>query len=200
MRRSSLPAALALAGLAVLGSALPAAAHGDSIHFAITAQGDGHTRAIASYDDDNDPVDQPVTGTLSAVAADGRTVGPWQLVPVAGVQAAYTTAEALPPGHWKVTVESAFPDLGHGEAEADVTAVPEGPAPSAAAPSVTAPSTAPAPARSSAAPEAAAPTSSHSGGSGAVIGGTVAAVVVVAAAVAAVLHRKRRSIPAGRGR
>ncbi|MGK4579518.1 hypothetical protein [Kitasatospora sp. HPMI-4] len=223
MRRSTPPAALALAGLAVLGSALPAAAHGDSIHFQITAQVDGHSRATAGYDNDGDPVDEPVTGTLSAVASDGRTVGPWQLVAVAGAPATYTTAQALPPGHWKVTVESAFPDIGHGEAEVDVTAVPEGAAPATTAPATTAPATtAPAttaaatgqatagpvsaptlgpggsaPSRPAPSQAAQAPAHPKTDGSRPVIAAAVAAAVAIAAAA---FYRRQRPAPVRRDR
>ncbi|GAA1258160.1 hypothetical protein GCM10009665_55510 [Kitasatospora nipponensis] len=126
--------------LAVLGPAGPAAAHGDSIHFDLSCLGDGHPRAVAAWDNDGDPVTETVAAELNAVASDGRTVGPWKLIAVPGAPATFTTAQALPPGQWKVSVESAFPALGRGEAELTVTAVPgdgAAPSPAASAPAAT---------------------------------------------------------------
>ncbi|MDH6580443.1 hypothetical protein [Kitasatospora sp. MAP5-34] len=144
MNRAVVPpvAVLALAACAVLAGATPAAAHGGNIHFAITAHTDGRTQTTASYDD-GDPVDEPVAATLSAISSDGRTVGPWPLLAVAGTEAAYTTRLALPPGSWKVSVDSAFPELGHGESDLAITAVPNTqPSPSPATIGPTAPSAA----------------------------------------------------------
>ncbi|MEU9129622.1 hypothetical protein AB0D08_16200 [Kitasatospora sp. NPDC048540] len=124
MRIRTLAAAAVMAGLAVLGGAGQAGAHGDTIVFKISALGDGHTRAAATWANDNDPVTDKVAATLSATADDGRTVGPWKLEAVAGTPGTFTTALALPPGHWAVTVESGFPALGRGQADLTVTAVP----------------------------------------------------------------------------
>ncbi|MFF4219654.1 MULTISPECIES: hypothetical protein [Streptomyces] len=190
------PALGCAAALLVLGTPGPAAAHGDTIHFTVGgAQSDGHVRAVASWDNDDDPVDEPVAGTLTATGRDGRTLGPWQLVAVAGQKAAYTTREALPPGNWKVVVHSGFPDLGHGEGTVDVAAQGEGargeagsgPAPAATAP----PAAKSAPSGPSAAPREAASSSSSSRTGIAV--GAGAAAVVIAAVGGVLLFRAWRS-------
>ncbi|WP_405010333.1 hypothetical protein [Kitasatospora sp. NBC_01539] len=196
-RRSG--AAALLAGLAVLGAAGPAGAHGDTIAFAVSTLADGHLTAVATWENDHDPVTDKVAGTLSALAADGRSVGPWPLVAVADRPGTYTTALQLPPGHWKVTVESGFPALGRSEAELDVTAVP-GTAPSGSAGPRTSvgPSTAePSATVASAVPSAAAPSTAAAGPAGqgsalpVVLG--VVAVVLAAAAGAVLVVRRRRA-------
>ncbi|MEV6208952.1 hypothetical protein [Kitasatospora sp. NPDC051914] len=195
MRLRTLAAATALTGLTVLGTAQPAGAHGDTIAFAVSGLVDGHITAVATWENDHDPVDEKIAGTLNAVAADGRAVGPWPLVAVAGKTGTYTTALQLPPGHWKVTVESGFPALGRGEAELDVTAVP-GTAPSsgpvAPVPSSTATGT-PAPAASG--KQATETVEVAAAGTDSAWTGVLAAAAVVAAAAAAaiLLLRRRRA-------
>ncbi|MEU8548079.1 hypothetical protein AB0C81_13945 [Streptomyces roseoverticillatus] len=180
------PALGCAAALLVLGTPAPAAAHGDTIHFAVGGtQSDGHVRAVAAWDNDDDPVDEPVAGTLTATGRDGRTLGPWQLVAVEGEKAAYTTREALPPGSWKVVVHSGFPDLGHGEGTVDVAARGEaGPAPAATA----RPATRSAPSGDTAAPQKKA-SSSRTG----LAVGAGAAAVVLAAVGGVLLFRAWRS-------
>ncbi|GAA3059322.1 hypothetical protein FHS39_003792 [Streptomyces olivoverticillatus] len=134
LRPTALVPALGAAALLVLGTSGPAAAHGDTIHFTIgDNRTDGHVRAVAAWDNDNDPVDEPVAGTLTAQDPSGRTLGPWALVRVEGSKATYTTREVLPPGKWQVVVHCGFPDLGHGEATVSVPAL-AGPKPAASAP------------------------------------------------------------------
>lgn len=132
IRCSALATVLLTTGLIVLGTAVPAAAHGDTIEFRIekSGGGDGHVRAVATYENDKDPVTEKIAGTLSAVSAEGRTAGPWVLVAVPGAEATYSTREALPPGRWKITVESGLPDLGHGEGRVTVTPGTHRPSPS----------------------------------------------------------------------
>ncbi|GAA4845001.1 hypothetical protein [Kitasatospora terrestris] len=194
--RTRLAAALVLSALAVPALATPAGAHGDTIHFTVTALVDGHTKAVATWDNDGDPVEEKVAATLSATAADGRTVGPWPLVAVDAAKGDYTTALALPPGSWKVTVESGFPALGRGEADLTVTAVP-GTAPSAAQSATAGPASASAPAPDRTVPgsavastgPAAAP--AKRGGPGAwALGIGVALCAVPAVAVALLLRRR----------
>jgi hypothetical protein len=130
--------ALALApGLALLGPVPAAHAHGDTIRLTVTGLRAGHPTATAVWENDRDPVDAAVAGTLDATAADGTTVGPWRLVPVPGLPGVLTTEQTLPPGHWTVVAETAFPALGRGEAVLDV---PVGDPPGAIGPVV--PSTA----------------------------------------------------------
>ncbi|MGW2601334.1 hypothetical protein [Streptomyces klenkii] len=188
------PALGCAAALLVLGTPGPAAAHGDTIHFTVSGTpSDGHVRALAAWDNDDDPVDEPVAGTLTATGRDGRTLGPWQLVAAEGGKAAYTTREALPPGTWKVVVHSGFPDLGHGEGTVDVAAQGEaGPAPAATAPPAARSATSPGhSADSSAAPreEASSSGSSRTG----IAAGACAAAVVLAAVGGVLLFRARRS-------
>ncbi|MER8184705.1 hypothetical protein [Kitasatospora sp. NPDC094015] len=198
MRIRTLAAAALLTGAALLGGAGPAAAHGDTIVFKITTLGDGHTRAAATWANDNDPVTDRVAATLSAVAEDGRSVGPWKLEPVAGTPGTFTTGLALPPGHWAVTVESGFPALGRGTADLMVTAVP-GTAPSAGAvvPPVTPGQGGPATGAGSAAPSGtgvpAAQAADQAPATNWVLALAAVAVAVAAVAVASFLLRRRRA-------
>jgi len=191
MRTARTAAAFALSALAVLAAAAPAGAHGDTIHFTVTALVDGHTRTRATWENDGDAVTERVAATLSAVATDGRTVGPWPLVAVDPAAGGYTTAEALPPGTWKVTVESGFPALGRGEAELTVTAVPATlPSPTAAPTGEAShqPSASPSPSASSG--EAA----TSGGGPGALALGIGVALCTVPAVAVAVLLRRRAQL------
>ncbi|KJY30218.1 hypothetical protein [Streptomyces sp. NRRL S-495] len=199
-------AVLALAGAVVLApAAVPAAAHGDTVHLEVSGQDGGHVTTVATWENDRDPVTEQFAGTLSATSADGRAAGPWRLVAVPGRPGAYTTREFLPAGHWRIVVDCAFPSLGHGERELDVeTAVisdptlptPTGPGtagpgtvgPGTAGPTVrpTAPGTAPSISASG--------TASDADGSGlatwAAVGTAVAAVALVTAGL--VLRRRAR--------
>ncbi|MFJ9454504.1 hypothetical protein ACIRST_05430 [Kitasatospora sp. NPDC101447] len=152
MRIRSIAAALAVAGAAVLATAsVPASAHGDTVHLEITGADNGHVATTATFENDHDPVTEGFAGSLAATSSDGRTVGPWRLVAVPGHPGSYTTREILPAGHWKITVDCAFPDLGHGERELDVQAAaisdPVGSVPTTAPTS--GPTTAPTPAPTS---------------------------------------------------
>ncbi|MER7846133.1 hypothetical protein ABTZ03_19510 [Kitasatospora sp. NPDC096077] len=122
IRIRPLLSSLALAALTVLPAAVPAAAHGDTVHLDVAGQQNGRVSTVATWENDHDPVTEDFAGTLSATAADGRTVGPWRLVAVPGRPGTYTTRELLPAGHWKIAVDCAFPSLGHGERELDVEA------------------------------------------------------------------------------
>ncbi|WP_405787261.1 hypothetical protein OG753_04330 [Streptomyces sp. NBC_00029] len=198
-------AALAALGLMFL---LPATAHahGDTLKVVVTGQRNGHVTADVTWENDGDAVEEAVAATVNAVSADGsRTLGPWRLVRDPGAApAGWTTAEALPPGNWKVGVDVGFPALGHGELEVGVpvvdpapgTPAPVGSSPAAVAPSAAAPdpsgaSPASAPAASSAqAPDAAAGTEGYA------LWWTTAGVAVTAVAGAAVglLLRHRRRV------
>ncbi|MFI6448221.1 hypothetical protein [Kitasatospora sp. NPDC050543] len=214
--RTALLAAPLLSGLLVLGLAAPAGAHGDTIKFKIGGQQQGHAQAAASWANDGDAVDEAVSATLSAVSADGRTVGPWRLIPVQGGTGMYTTSEALPAGQWKVTVESAFPSLGRGEgdltveaasgASAPAVAGPSAPAADSAVASAAAPAAdsasaqpgAPAAAKAaapsvSAAPSAEAQSSGGSAGDWILAGVAAAAGLAGAVAIIAAMRARRRS-------
>ncbi|MCX4539580.1 hypothetical protein [Streptomyces sp. NBC_01565] len=162
-----------------LAVSTPAHAHGDTVKVVVTGQRDGHVTADVTWENDGDPVDEAVAATVNAVSPDGaRSEGPWKLVRDTGKDAGWTTAEVLPPGNWKVSVDVGFPALGHGDKEVAVpvvdpapTATPGTPQPPAsgtpdasATPSAAAPSASAQPSPSSAAPQ---PASSDDDGDGA---------------------------------
>ncbi|MFJ2055283.1 hypothetical protein ACIOMM_05000 [Streptomyces sp. NPDC087908] len=124
--------ALVLTSAVAVGLTLtqPAAAHGDNLEVVITGHRDGHVLTQVTWENDGDPVDERVAALVSAVSADGsRTVGPWKLVRSAR-PVDWTTAEALPTGSWKVTVDAGHPGLGHAERQLTVAAARATPAPS----------------------------------------------------------------------
>ncbi|MEW2136304.1 hypothetical protein AB0892_06790 [Streptomyces sp. NPDC005409] len=203
--RTAVPAALAALGLMFLTPA-QAHAHGDTVKVMVTGQRQGHVTADVTWENDGDAVDEAVAATVNAVSVDGsRTLGPWRLVrDPAAAPAGWTTAETLPPGSWKVSVDVGFPALGHGELEVGVPVVD--PAPSTGTPAPGTPATGspaaspPAPLPSSpATASAAAPSASTAQAPDAEAGGdavwwTTAGVAVTALAGAAVglLLRRRR--------
>ncbi|MFD9354116.1 hypothetical protein [Streptomyces sp. NPDC060031] len=143
-RRPAFPAALtSLASLAAFGLVLlsPAAAHahGDTVKVVVTGQRGGHVTADVTWENDGDAVESAVAATVNAVSGDGaRTLGPWRLVrDPAAPPAGWSTAETLPPGNWKVSVDVGFPALGHGDREVAVPVVD--PAPSTGGPTAGAP-------------------------------------------------------------
>ncbi|MFG2486018.1 MULTISPECIES: hypothetical protein [Streptomyces] len=196
-------AALAALGLMFL---LPAAAHahGDTVKVVVTGQREGHVTADVTWENDGDAVDEAVAATVNAVSVDGsRTMGPWRLVrDTAAAPAGWTTAEALPPGSWKVSVDVGFPSLGHGELEVAVPVVdpaPVTPTPVASAaapvPSAAAPVSSSAPAAAPAASSAQGTTEPAADTEGYAVWWTTAGVAVTAVAGAAVgllLRRRRR--------
>ncbi|MER7826228.1 hypothetical protein ABTX85_27120 [Streptomyces sp. NPDC096097] len=198
------------AALAALGLMfwLPVAAHahGDTVKVVVTGQREGRVTADVTWENDGDAIDEAVAATVNAVSVDGsRTMGPWRLVrDAAAAPAGWTTAEALPPGSWKVSVDVGFPSLGHGELEVAVPVVDPAPAPATPTPVASAAAPVPsaaAPVSSSA--SAAAPTASSAQGAteqaadteGYAVWWTTAGVAVTALAGAAVgllLRRRRR--------
>ncbi|MFD5513607.1 hypothetical protein ACFWIB_38550 [Streptomyces sp. NPDC127051] len=151
-----------------LAVAVPTAAHahGDTVKVVITGQREGHVTTEITWENDGDAIEEAVAATVNSISPDGsRTMGPWRLVRDAGTRTGWSTAEVLPPGTWKVSVDVGFPSLGHGAKEIAVPVVD--PAPSAATPSAAAPSASasPAPSDASAAPVPSAPTSSKSAAS-----------------------------------
>ncbi|MEI5011339.1 hypothetical protein RB196_32380 [Streptomyces sp. PmtA] len=118
--RAVLAAALAGAAFA-LTAATDARAHGDTLKVEITGHDFGRVRTTVVWENDDDPVDGRVAATVNAVAADGRTAGPWRLVRDPATRTGWNTAEALPPGRWKITVEAGHPGLGRDEEEVTVS-------------------------------------------------------------------------------
>ncbi|WP_030387699.1 hypothetical protein [Streptomyces sp. NRRL S-241] len=196
-------AALAALGLMFL---LPATAHahGDTVKVVVTGQREGRVTADVTWENDGDAVDEAVAATVNAVSVDGtRTLGPYRLVrDPAAAPAGWTTAEALPPGSWKVGIDVGFPALGHGELEVGVPVVDPAPVASVTPPVI--PSAAPTSAPSAASPAspASAPAASSAqapdpaaDSQGYAVWWTTAGVAVTAVAGAAVgllLRRRRR--------
>ncbi|MFJ6940367.1 hypothetical protein [Streptomyces sp. NPDC101132] len=115
----------ATATAVVIGLPGLARAHGDTLKVEVTGNREGRVTAVITWENDNDPLDEPVAGTVNAVSADGaRLQGPWRLVADPGTPNGWTTKEALPSGTWKVSVDAAFPGLGH--AERSLTVNPAG--------------------------------------------------------------------------
>ncbi|MBT2366325.1 hypothetical protein J7E88_13670 [Streptomyces sp. ISL-10] len=144
MRRALVPAvATALAGAALsLTTATGALAHGDTLKVEITGHDFGRVRTTVTWENDDDPVDERVAATVNAVSADGsRSLGPWKLVRDPASAIGYSTAEALPPGRWKVTVEAGHPGLGRDEEE--ITVSPGTPASPTAGPGTVRPTAGP---------------------------------------------------------
>lgn len=138
MHTATRPALVLTAAITLgLGLTQPAAAHGDNLEVVITGHRDGHVLTEVTWENDGDPVDERVAALVSAVSADGsRTVGPWKLVRGAR-PIDWTTAEALPAGSWKVTVDAGHPGLGHAERQltvADARATPASSTPALSTP------------------------------------------------------------------
>lgn len=140
--RALLPAAAAavFAAPAVFLTATVAVAHGDTLNVDITGHEHGHVETVVTWENDNDPVDERVAATVNAESSDGRTAGPWKLVRDTGTATGYTTAEALPPGRWTVTVEAGYPGLSRDQAEITVSpGTPASPSAAAASPAASTP-------------------------------------------------------------
>ncbi|MFJ4776786.1 hypothetical protein [Streptomyces sp. NPDC088762] len=197
--RIAFQAVLAALGLILL-SPSAAHAHGDTVKVVVTGQRAGHVTADLTWENDGDALTEAVAATVNAVSADGaRTMGPWRLVrDPAAAPAGWTTAESLPPGAWKVSVDVGFPALGHGELEVGVPVVDPAPASGTPDPRPATPSTAPS--RSVAPAPAPAPASAATAapaepGPGSAVWWTTAGVAATALAGAAVgiLLRRRRA-------
>ncbi|MFD3697008.1 hypothetical protein ACFWUZ_12780 [Streptomyces sp. NPDC058646] len=203
--RTAFPAAVLTAlGLMFL---LPSAAHahGDTVKVVVTGQRDGRVTADITWENDGDPVDEAVAATVNAVSGDGtRSLGPWRLVrDPSAPPAGWTTAEALPPGSWKVSVDVGFPALGHGELEVGVPVVDPAPSASAAAtasaaPAPVIPSAAASAAQENPTPDAEAEADAQQQGAGTPAGRSVgwttagvAATALTGAAVGLLLRRRR---------
>ncbi|MDD9375649.1 hypothetical protein M8Z33_02955 [Streptomyces sp. ZAF1911] len=193
--RTAFQALLTAVGLILLSPAV-AHAHGDTVKVVVTGQREGHVTADVTWENDGDAVEEAVAATVNAVSADGaRTLGPWRLVrDPAATPAGWTTAESLPPGAWKVSVDVGFPALGHGELEVGVPVVDPAPATATPSPRPSAPS--PTPTGTQAQPPVPTPTPTPAEpGTGPTVWWTTAGVAATALAGAAVgiLLRRRRS-------
>ncbi|WP_200836908.1 hypothetical protein [Streptomyces sp. WAC05374] len=174
--------ALTVAALTALGTAT-AHGHGGTLAVDIAGHEQGRVTARVTWENDRDSVDERVAATVNAVSADGRrTAGPWRLVRDPADDRRFTTAEALPPGRWKVLVEVGHPALGRDEADLTVTAAPARP-PAAASPRPTS-ATTPA---AAAEPAPAARPGTLAAAAGALLAVATAAVLAVRAT------RRRRS-------
>ncbi|MFZ3467873.1 hypothetical protein ACODT3_38005 [Streptomyces sp. 4.24] len=181
-------------GLILLAPAV-AHAHGDTVKVVVTGQREGRVTADITWENDGDAVEEAVAATVNAVSADGaRTMGPWRLVrDPAAAPAGWTTAESLPPGAWKVSVDVGFPALGHGELEVGVPVVDPAPAPTTGTPNPGAtPSPAPTPTPT---PTSETPAAAAEPGSGPALWWTTAGVAAtaLAGAAAGILVRRRRA-------
>ncbi|MFJ2822388.1 hypothetical protein ACIO7M_14885 [Streptomyces toxytricini] len=107
----------------------PARAHGSTLKVVVTGEWQGRVATEITWENDGDAVDGAVAGTVDAASADGtRTLGPWKLVRDPGPdRKVWNTAEALPPGTWKVTVRVGYPALGQADAEVSVPVVDPAP-------------------------------------------------------------------------
>ncbi|AUG77441.1 hypothetical protein CFP65_2616 [Kitasatospora sp. MMS16-BH015] len=184
------PAVLALTVLALLASAGPAVAHGDSVHLAVSNPAGGQPHTVATWENDGDPVTEPLAATLTAVSPDGRRVGPWQLVHQP--DGSYATADLLPAGRWHLTVEAGFPALGRTETDLTVSAQLTDPStaftPTAtAAPTPTATPKTPTPTTAATAPG---PARQQRGATGWLV---LAAGAALGAVALLVIRRRRRS-------
>ncbi|MBT2448608.1 hypothetical protein J7F03_16225 [Streptomyces sp. ISL-43] len=203
--RIAFQAVLTALGLILLSPAA-AHAHGDTVKVVMTGQREGRITADITWENDGDAIEEAVAATVNAVSGDGaRTMGPWRLVrDPAAAPAGWTTAESLPPGAWKVTVDVGFPALGHGELEVGVPVVDPAPVTGTPVPRPATPS--PAPTRTQTpvqtpvqtpmpAPASEAPAQPAEPGSGPALWWTTAGVVATALAGAAVgiLVRRRRA-------
>ncbi|MFD9405852.1 hypothetical protein ACFWBN_02345 [Streptomyces sp. NPDC059989] len=197
--RIAFQAVLTALGLILLSPAV-AHAHGDTVKVVVTGQREGHVTAAITWENDGDAVEEAVAATVNAVSGDGaRTLGPWRLVrDPAAAPAGWTTAETLPPGAWKVTVDVGFPALGHGELEVGVPVVDPAPATGTPDPRPATPSPVPTQATAQAptqAPASGTPAEPAEPGPGPAVWWTTAGVAATALAGAAVgiLLRRRRA-------
>ncbi|MET9855270.1 hypothetical protein ABZY57_20290 [Streptomyces sp. NPDC006450] len=202
--RIAFQAVLTAVSLILLTPAV-AHAHGDTVKVVVTGQREGHVTADVTWENDGDAVEEAVAATVNAVSADGaRTLGPWRLVrDPAATPAGWTTAESLPPGAWKVSVDVGFPALGHGELEVGVPVVDPAPATGTPGPRPAGPSSAPTGAGTQAPTPTPTPTPKPATaseapaepGTGPAVWWTTAGVAVTALAGAAVgiLLRRRRA-------
>ncbi|MBY8874063.1 hypothetical protein K7640_19745 [Micromonospora sp. PLK6-60] len=117
MRTRRVLAVLAGLWLAVLTVA-PAAAHGGKLKLVVAGDGATGVTVQASHADGH-PLTEPVRLVLTAAGADGRKVGPVQLVPSVEGEGFYSSGPLLSPGRWKVTVTAPAPTAARATAQVD---------------------------------------------------------------------------------
>ena len=100
---------LLLAGLVLMLGAPAASAHGGPMKLEVTGDGADNVNVLATWKEDDHPVEEVVTATLVATSADGRSFGPVPLMSAPEGQNLYHAAEPLPAGEWKVTVTATKP-------------------------------------------------------------------------------------------
>lgn len=107
IRRLLVTAATLLA--AVLLGAAPALAHGGPIEIDVRGDGGQGVTASVRYVRDHHAVPGEVRMTYTAVATDGKVVGPLAMRASAEGQAFYEAEDPLPLGDWTVTVTATHP-------------------------------------------------------------------------------------------
>ena len=119
-------AGVLVAGALVLGSALPAAAHGGAIHLELAADGAGGVSIVPTYERDGHPVEEIVNPVLTATSASGKKVGPVHLVSSAeGIGLWVTENPVLEEGLWTVTVSISEPSVATVTTEMEVVPLAE---------------------------------------------------------------------------
>ena len=102
-------AVVAVAGGVFIAPA--AAAHGGPIELTLNSNGSGEFELIAFYEEDGHIVDAIMDPVLEAVAEDGTTAGPINLVSSSEGQGRWVTTEpVLSDGDWSVTVSTTTPE------------------------------------------------------------------------------------------
>ncbi|HVK22450.1 MAG TPA: hypothetical protein VM677_13920, partial [Actinokineospora sp.] len=103
---------------------------GTTIEFTIATDGAGKIRAAGTWGTDAHPVDEPLRALLTATPLDGaagrQRIGPRLMADVPGQLGVVELPQVLPPGRWKVVVESITPALGRGESTLDAGTVSRG--------------------------------------------------------------------------
>lgn len=102
-------ATILLAGLALLLGVGTAWAHGGPIELAVQGDGAQGVTTTVVYTRDHHFVSEEVRMTMTAVSAEGKTVGPIAMVASPEGQSFYVSEDPLPVGKWTVTVAATHP-------------------------------------------------------------------------------------------
>lgn len=100
----------------------PAQAHGGPIKLTVSGNAAGDVDVLATYVNDNEPVEEPVTLLLEATDEAGNNFGPVPVLTAAGN--VYRSLAPLPPGRWSVVVTALQPSPATAQAIVDVTVTP----------------------------------------------------------------------------